>query len=240
MKEVVDILEKADLKNDAKRVRAFRPREQEPGNPRADPGGGANPAACVLRRLARHGLRLRVYFGLMLDELLDLASQLGDLQPPQQDLLLHLDPHEDFPALAARGLKGLDALGVILQIGLLQNVDDLLHLLVHHLVEMLAHGTDLAVPGMLREIIVAELLQLQIEHLAHKLLGDVAGLLLDLLLLLQPLGRDGWRGLRRKGRAECGDDPQGNPSHKDRQNETGRRGRYGFAGPKKSLHCVSP
>ena len=77
------------------------------------------------------------------------------------------------------GLKGLDALGVIVQIGLFQDVDDFFHLLVDHLVEMIAHGADLAVPGMRREVVVAKLLELHVEHFAHKLPGDVAGLLLN-------------------------------------------------------------
>ena len=84
--------------------------------------GGQVQLMAAFGRFAGQGLRLLADFRLMLDELLDLAGQLGDLQPPQQDLLLDLDPHEDFPALAAGGLKGLDALGVIVQIGLLQDV----------------------------------------------------------------------------------------------------------------------
>ena len=144
----------------------------------------------------------------MLDELLDLAGQFGDLQPPQQDLLLDLDPHENFPALVAGGLEGIDALRVVVQVGLLQDFDDLLHLLVHHLVEMVAHGTDLAVPGMRHEVVVAKLLKLHVEHFAHKLAGDVAGLLLNLFLLLQPLGRDGLKRSRRARRSAGAFAPQ--------------------------------
>ena len=126
----------------------------------------------------------------MLDELLDLAGQGRDLQPPHQDLLLDLDPHEDFPALGAGGFVCLDALGVIVQIGLRQDLDNLLHLLGDQLIEMVAHRLDLFVPGVRREVVVAELLKLLVEHLADQLPGHVSGLLLDLLLLLKSLGRD--------------------------------------------------
>ncbi len=157
--------------------------------------GGQVQLRTTVGRFAGQVLGVLVHFRLMLDELADLAGQLSDLQPPQQDLLLDLDPHEDLAALAAGGPEGLDALGIVVQIDLFQDVDDLLHLLVHHLVEMIAHGTDLAVPGMRREVVVAKLLKLHVEHFADKLPGDVAGLLLDLFLLLQSLGRDGLHGV---------------------------------------------
>ena len=179
----------------------------------------------AIGRFAGQGLRLLVDLRLMLDELLDLAGQLGDLQPPQQDLLLDLDPHEDFAALVAGGLEGLDALGVVVQVGLLQDVDDLLHLLLDHLVEMVAHGPDLAVPGMRREVVVAKLLKLHVEHFAHKLPGDVAGLLLDLFLLLQSLGRNGLRQRLRR-----------NEGHGVRRRSPGQS----RAASVERLHCVSP
>ena len=72
--------------------------------------GGQVQFRTAIGRFAGHGLRLLADFRLMLDELLDLAGQLGDLQPPQQDLLFDLDPHEDFPALGPGRLKGHGAL----------------------------------------------------------------------------------------------------------------------------------
>ena len=155
--------------------------------------GGQVQLIAAVGGLAGHSLRLLADFRLVLDELLDLAGQLGDLQPPQQDLLLDLDPHEDLAALGAGASKRFDALGVIVQIGLLQDLDHLFHLLVDHLVEMIPHRQDLGIPGMGREVVVAKLLKLHVEHFGHKLPGNVADLLLDLFLLLQPLGRNGLR-----------------------------------------------
>ena len=78
---------------------------------------------------------------------------------------------------------------------------------------------------MRREVVVAKLLKLHVEHVAHKLPGDVAGLLLNLFLLFQPLGRDGLRRLGRKRRLESDNEPQGDPGHKDRPCNTRENGK---------------
>ena len=64
--------------------------------------GGKVQLRTAFRCFTGNRLRVLADLRLMLDQLLDLAGQLGDLQPPQEYLLFDLDPHQDLAALAPR------------------------------------------------------------------------------------------------------------------------------------------
>ena len=90
---------------------------------------------------------------LLQDELLHLSSELCDFKPSQQDLLFSQQLRDNQPALFPRFLKKFCALGFVIQIGFFQQTNDVGHLVVNQLAEMVAHPFNFQKVGVRTEVI---------------------------------------------------------------------------------------
>ena len=125
--------------------------------------------------------------GLLQDELLHLTAQLGNFQPPHQDLLLFEQLGDDQSALFAGFLEHPGTRRLVGEVGLLQERDHVRHLVAHQRVDVVAHPLDLAEVGMTLQIVLPQLLQLGVEHVGRQPFGHVLHLLLHPLLLTEPV-----------------------------------------------------
>jgi len=146
--------------------------------------------------------------GLRVDEAADLGGQLGDAQAAQDPLPLDQKLHENLAALLAHGDKRLVAIargGLDLR----EQLDDAGHLGLDQLVDVTAHGADVAVELGLGEAVLVELHQLDVEDGRDQVAGHGADLLLGLLF-----PDEAWGGLvlrdgpgRARHAQDCDDHP---------------------------------
>ena len=144
-------------------------------------GKGQRLAACLGLLGERFGGVQAV--GLQLDQPFYLGDHLGDPQAAQEVLPLDEQPDEDPAALLSGRDEGLLPLLGRGRADPAEQCDDLRHLGLDELVDVIAHGADLAVQLVRLQAVLLQLDKLKVQQPGDQLPGHLADAILGFLLL---------------------------------------------------------